>query len=125
MKQLIAIIIACCFFVSAKAQTPQYSLTPYFAWDSLKPEQSPLRAVANAWQSIYYHSDFPGMPATGTITHFYVSVGTLSGNTAADSGCLVYGYRVKMMQTNIDSFGNVPQAYAYPYTVAPQVFYQS
>src|SRR5690606_340068 len=102
------------------AQTPQYSLAPLYAWDSLKPEQSPLRTFANVVQTLYFKADFPGIPTAGTITHYYLSMGS-----AVDSGLLIYGYRVKMMQTDIDSFGPVPQAYNYPYAVSPQVFYES
>src|SRR5690606_1841543 len=78
------------------------------------------RNFGNAVQTLYVQADFPGMPASGTITHFYLSIGT-----AADSGLLTYGYRIKMMQTDIDSFGPIPQAYDYPYAVSPQVFYES
>ncbi len=119
MKQLLILLVLCMAMHNTQAQTPQYALAPLYAWDSLKREQSPLRAIANVMQSIYYDSDFPSMPIAGNITHFYVSIGSV-----VDSGLLIYGYRVKMMQTNVDSF-NLNTTMNTPYAVSPQVFYES
>ena len=74
MKKLNALIVVMLFYVTDFAQTPQYSIphTP----DPLLGDRSslPFDSPKNLWQSIYYSSNFPGMPAQGEITAVYVKV---------------------------------------------------
>ena len=119
MKKLTSLLVVLLWYAAIYAQTPQYS-TPHTP-DPLLGDRgtSPFDSPSNLWQSIYYPSNFPNMPAQGEITAVYVKI---SNNVPV--GKNLYGLSIKLASTSLDS---IPSTMYLAQQLLPcsQVYYNS